>query len=203
MKRFIHRLFLILPLVLGFGARPAHADFYALDGRFECLSEPQAVCYDARPSRAPAAPTSLAKAPVEASLLAAPQAPAASSSAPRAMANDPSSLDPVLAIAARIRAARPADGDLDQLRHAAAAGDPRAIELLAWCALKGIGSGRNPVAAYFYYGEAAARAVPRARANQAAVYMRSLTPEERQHVLEIEALPAAARPQALLSAERP
>ena len=79
------------------------------------------------------------------------------------------------------------------LRRAAAAGDLRAIELLAWCALRGIGTSRDPIAAYFLYGEAAAGDVPHARDNQALIYERSLTPVQRQRVLEIEAKPQPAR----------
>jgi hypothetical protein len=192
MKRFIHRLFLMLPLALGLGARPSHADFYALDGRFACLSAPDAVCYDARPSRATAPPSAHAATPETAALMTVPHRSAASSPS-NPSARERLVFDPVMAIAARIKAERPDVGDLAALRHAARAGDPRAIEMLAWCALRGIGTERNPVDAYFFYGEAAAHAVPHARANQAAVYTRSLTPEQRQHVLEVEALPAAAR----------
>jgi len=79
------------------------------------------------------------------------------------------------------------------IRFAAAAGDPRAIELLAWCALRGIGAEANPIAAYFLYGEAAGEAVPNARENQALVYEQSLSQSERQHVLDIEARPHASQ----------
>jgi len=30
-------------------ACPAHAEFYKLEGRYECLAKPGAVCYDATP----------------------------------------------------------------------------------------------------------------------------------------------------------
>jgi hypothetical protein len=211
MKRFIHRLFLALPLAVALDARPSQADFYALDGRFECLNQPQAVCYDARPSHAAASPAAQAEAQEMASLPKQP-APAALAATNLAAPRNGRPLDPILEIASRIKAKRPAGDDLAVLRRAAAADDPRAIELLAWCALRGIGTSRDPVAAYFFYGEAAASAVPHARENQEAVYMQSLTPEERQRVLEIEALPRSARflpdllaadARARISADRP
>jgi hypothetical protein len=194
MSRVIH-IIVALPLALALSERPAHADFYALDGRFQCLSQSRAVCYDARPSRAASAPAAT-EAPETAALAAPAQAetpqPAfiAPSPAPTRSLAQP---DPMLEIAARIKAKRPAADDVAALRRAAAAGDPRAIELLAWCALRGIGTGRDPMAAYLLYGEAPANAVPRARENQAAIYTQLLSSEERQRILAYEATPPSAR----------
>ncbi len=173
-------------------ASPARADFYSLDGRFQCLDKPDAVCYDATPSIEPPLPAQRPQpptvAPAETRARAAPvPAPAAAPPAP------PRLRDPILAIAARIKADRPDPGDLGVLRRAAAVGDPRAIELLAWCALRGIGTSEDAVAAYFLYGEAATSDVPHARENQTAVYERVLTPDERQHVLDIAAVPDGTR----------
>lgn len=198
MKRLIHSI-ILAPLALSaLVARPAHADFYALDGQFECLSEAKAVCYDATPSRAATA----ARRPDGADT-ASVAASSSSLSSSAAMQPAPErgkvTLDPIVEIAARIKEERPAAGDLAALHRAAAAGDPRAIELLAWCALRGIGTERNPVAAYFFYGEAAAAAVPHARENQAAVYSQSLSADERQRVLKIEAMPQSRRVEALLT----
>ena len=180
-----------LTLAAALAASSARADFYSLEGRFQCLDRPGAVCYDATPSLEPPLPAQ--RPPPPAQKVTAPQphqapppAPALSTAAP------PQPKDPIVAAAARIKADRPAAGDLDLLRRAAAADDPRAIELLAWCALRGIGTSRDAVAAFFLYGEAAANAVPHARENQAAVYERLLTPEQRQHVLDIAAAPHSA-----------
>jgi hypothetical protein len=202
MTRFSSFLAAALTLAAIGAAAPARADFYSLEGRFQCLDQPGAVCYDATPSRAPTPPAAPAPKPAAAMQTrdAPPPAPKpvpTPVSAPAAAANAPAPprrrMDPILAVAARIKADRPAAGDLDALRRAAAADDPRAIELLAWCALRGIGTTRNPAAAYFLYGEAAANDVPHARANQAAVYERLLTPDERQHVLDIAATPESAQ----------
>jgi len=93
----------------------------------------------------------------------------------------------VLAIARRVADERPEAGDVAHLKQAAAAGDARAIELLAWCALKGIGIDRDPIAAYLLYGKAAVADVPRARENQRLVYERTLSSAQRQLVLDLEA----------------
>ncbi|HUZ74441.1 MAG TPA: hypothetical protein VMU87_15765 [Stellaceae bacterium] len=188
MTRLLRSLTAALALALAI-ASPAQADFYSLAGRFQCLDKPGAVCYDATPSLEPPLPAQrptppLPKPPDVTQARAAP--PPETVVAPPA---PPRPLDPILAIAARIKADRPDPGDLDMLRRAAALGDPRAIELLAWCALRGIGTSPDAVAAYFLYGEAAAAAVPHARENQTAVYERALTPDERQHVLDIAAVP--------------
>jgi TPR repeat protein len=78
------------------------------------------------------------------------------------------------------------------LRRAATAGDPRAVELLAWCTLRGIGTGRDPLQAYFLYGKAASLDVPHARENQTLVYERSLSSGDRERILEMEAAPPPA-----------
>jgi len=185
-----------LPCVLALAAAaPAHADFYSLDGRFACLSRGDAVCYDATPSRTVTPPAPLSP-PIMTEAEAAVPAPAAAPVPPQA-----APIDPIAAIATRIKASQPESGDLAILRRAAAEGDRRALELVAWCMLRGIGTGRDPVQAYYLYGEAADRAVPRARDNQALIFERSLTQDQRQQVLELEAkVPSAVRPSALLSA---
>lgn len=189
MRSFARSLILVPSLVLTLARLPAFADFYTLEGRFQCLDEPNAVCYDATPSRDPAPPRPVAVAPVTPPAVT--QAPPVAPKPVSAHARPP--LDPILAIAMRIKDHEPGAGDLAALRHAASADDPRAIELLAWCALRGIGTGRDPVAAYFLYGEAADAAVPHARENQAAIYEQTLTPDQRQQVLETEAKPQAPR----------
>lgn len=184
-----------LPCVLALAAAaPAHADFYSLDGRFACLGRGDAVCYDATPSRHVTPP-----APLLLPLAIAPEAVPAKPAAVAAPVPPP--VDPIAAIAARIKASQADNGDLAILRRAAAAGDRRALELVAWCALRGIGTGRDPIQAYYLYGEAAGRAVPHARDNQALIFERWLTQDQRQQVLELEATAASTvGPSALLSA---
>jgi TPR repeat protein len=192
MTRVIHRIFVTASLALSAGAESAHADFYALDGRFQCLSDARAVCYDARTSRPAATPTAQAETPNEPAAAARESAPPPNPIASPTTARAPVS-DPILEIAARIKSKRPADDDIAVLKRAAAAHDPRAIELLAWCTLRGIGTTRDATAAFLLYGEAAASAVPHARENQAAIYTQVLSSEERQRILQMEATPSSAR----------
>jgi hypothetical protein len=188
MKRLCRRIFLALTLALAVMPRGARAEFYTLEGRFQCLDRPDAVCFDAvaaklEPPFAPPAAAAPDSRDSTSEAVVAELHP--STRTPPPAAKEPA--DPVLAIANRIERARPEAGDLDRLRRAAEAGDGRAIELLAWCALKGIGTGRDPVEAYLLYGKAAAAAVPRARQNQALVYESALSSSERQRVLDLQA----------------
>ncbi len=188
MKRLCRRIFSGLTLALAFAPATARAEFYTLEGRFQCLDRPNAVCFDATAAKLepPFAPPPLAPDSRD-SVACLPEAPAQppTRAAPAAAAKEPA--DPILAVAKRIENARPEAGDLDRLRHAADAGDGRAIELLAWCALKGIGIGRDPVQAYLLYGKAADAAVPRARQNQTLVFESTLDSAQRQRVLELQA----------------
>ena len=186
MKRLCRSVFSALALALAAAPHAARADFYALDGRFQCLDRPDAVCFDATVATLappfappPPAPDSRNSTPVAAP--PAPQPP--TRAAPPAKAP----VDPILAIARHVAQDAPEAGDIERLRRAADAGDGRAMELLAWCALKGIGTGRDPVEAYLLYGKAAAASVPRARQNQALVFESTLTSAERQHVLDLQA----------------
>jgi hypothetical protein len=174
MKPILRFAILVLPVV---AAPPALADFYKLEGRFQCLERADAICYDATPSLPPAVAPA-APAPVQAPPRPAPRSAVSTPSAP---------IDPMRALANRIKLKEPAPGDLDQLRRKADTGDRGAIELLAWCALHGIGTERDPVEAYLLYGKAAANAVPRARENQAVIYEQDLSQAQRQHVLDLEA----------------
>ena len=187
MKRLCRRIFSGLTLALAFAPATARAEFYTLEGRFQCLDRPNAVCFDAAaakleppfaaPPPAPDSRNSVADGPEA--------APQPSTRATPLAAKEPT--DPLLVIAKHIENARPEAGDLDRLRRAADAGDGRAIELLAWCALKGIGIGRDPVEAYLLYGKAAAADVPRAQQNQALVFESTLTSAQRQRVLDLQA----------------
>ena len=89
------------------------------------------------------------------------------------------------AIAQRLQADAPASGDLAWLKQAAQSGNPRAIELLAWCDLNAVGTPRDPVQAYLLYGAAADAALPHARENQTLIYERDLDKDQRQKVLDL------------------
>jgi hypothetical protein len=181
------RLSLALPLLVAVpGGHSAHADLYKLDGQFQCLEQPDAICHDATPmpaqrpvvKAAPAAARSERTPPtIATATIAAPVAAPAKAEAPG---------DPIFAIAGRIQAGRPAAGDLPALRSYAKSGHGSAIELLAWCALNGIGTRSDPVEAYLLYGAAASADVRGARQNQSVIYARELTSRQRQKVAEVE-----------------
>jgi hypothetical protein len=162
-------------------APPARADFYTLDGRFQCLDHANAVCGDAKPlaSMQPVAKPAPLPQPASASVAVMP-APVA-----HVAPAMPPADDPLHEIAARVQTGKPASGDLVWLKQAADKGNARAIELLAWCALNAIGMPADPVRAYLLYGAAADAAVPRAHENQALIYERDLDPNQRQQILNL------------------
>jgi TPR repeat protein len=157
-----------LALVLAtLGAPPARAETAPLRWQYECLKTPDAVCYDATPSGSdPLPPAQETKAPP----------------------------DPLVAIAARLQARKPSAADIAALQARARAGNARALELLAWAELVGVGVARDPVQAYFLYGKAAGAGAPTGHRDQAAIYQGILTPEERQQILLIETGNLASRP---------
>jgi hypothetical protein len=168
-------------LFAGIGASPSHAQFFSLEGRYQCLSDPQALCYDATPNAAP--PT----APPPAVVMAPPATPPPLPPAKiRTAAPVAPPADPLAEIAARLERGAPGPRDVAFLRARAAAGDQRATELLAWCHLQSVGVQRDPVPAYLLYGVAARLGVPNAERDQAVVYETDMTPEERQTALAIE-----------------
>ncbi|HXY99511.1 MAG TPA: hypothetical protein VEI03_05895 [Stellaceae bacterium] len=162
-------------------APPAAAQFYSLEGRFECLNDPKAVCFDATSDGPMAKPSGTAT-------------PAAARRPPRqrqtpqpdAAPRQAEAADPLREIAHRIENGHPAAEDPAALRRLAEAGDKRALELLAWCNLRGLGVARDPLQAYLLYGVAAGVGVAAARRNQAIIYENDLTSEQRQQVLLIE-----------------
>ncbi len=181
------------------GARTARADFSELERQYECLKDPDAVCYDATPSGAdPSAAETVAEphaekaapAPADATAAVRPappeRKPAASARAEGSASPAAAAPDSLRAIAARLEARKPSAADLAVLQARAKAGNARALELLAWAELMGVGVARDPVQAYFLYGKAAAAGAPTGRRDQAAVYEGTLTPEERQQILLIE-----------------
>jgi len=175
------------------GQRPARADSAQLDWQYRCLKDPDAVCYDTTPSGldppvAGTTPGSHAEPSAPAPSGARPVAPegkpmaGAATGEPAPAAQAP---DPLRAIAARLQARQPTPADLTALQAQAAGGNARALELLAWAELVGVGVSRDPVQAYFLYGIAAAAGAPTGSRDQAAIYEKDLTAEERQEILLI------------------
>ena len=164
-------------------ALPAQAQFYSLEGRFECLNDPKAVCFDATPD-GPLAKPSAAAPPPSAAAASAARKPQASPARVAARAAEPT--DAVHEIAKRLEARHPAPDDAATLDRLARAGDKRALELLAWCTLEGVGVARDALQAYLLYGAAASVGVAEARRNQAIIYETDLTSEQRQQALTIE-----------------
>ncbi len=188
MKRFI--------VIGGFAAATiladlpmAQAEFFSLDGRFQCLESGAKVCGDAqvvkpRPAPPPVeAPAVAVPEPVSTVPIAAPAPAVAPASAQTPVAARP--IDPLQVVAARIQARRPSRNDIAWLTQAARNGDARAIELLAWCKLNAIGMARDPVEAYLLYGAASNAALPNARDNQRLIYERDLDSNQRQQVLDL------------------
>jgi TPR repeat protein len=182
------RLLFAVVLVAG-AAASARADFYKLDGRFQCLGSAEASCGGAGraellPPLPPKPPAKEAVAfvappvepPVQAHIAPASPKPARPA-APR---------DPILVLADNVKDGRVSPEDLQRLRTLSHAGNAHATELLAWCDYKGIGVPRDPVAAYVLYGIAALAGVSHARANQAVIYEYALSSDQRQKVLDIQ-----------------
>jgi len=137
----------------------ARAQFYDLDGAYRCLRTPDPECEKAladRPQMPPPAPPSKPIGPAFPDIIA------------------------------HVRDKTAGPKDIDQLTRLSAANDPRAVEVLAWCKLNGIGTARDALAAYWLYSKAAGLNVPHARENQIAVFEQQLTAEQRQEVLTSE-----------------
>jgi hypothetical protein len=89
-------------------------------------------------------------------------------------------------VIARVRDRTVTPRDIDFLEKRAAANDPRAVEVLAWCKLNGIGTPADALGAFWLYGQAASLGVANARKNQIAIYETRLTSDQRQQVLARE-----------------
>ena len=61
--------------------------------------------------------------------------------------------------------------------------DARAVEVMAWCKLNGIGTKPDALEAYWLYREAAQLGVANAKRNETAIFERRLSSAERQEVL--------------------
>jgi TPR repeat protein len=163
------------------GLPMAQAEFFSLDGRFQCLESGAKICGDAQAVTTPRPAPAVAKPVAAPEPLAAP-APAVAPVAAPAPARP---IDPLKVVAARIQARRPSRNDIAWLLQAVRNGNARAIELLAWCKLNAIGMARDPVQAYLLYGAASAEALPNARDNQRLIYERDLNSDQRQQVLDL------------------
>lgn len=149
------RALLALVALVAVAAPAARAQFYDLDGAYRCVTAPDQACDKGEAGRA-AAPQAAEKKP-----------------------SPPSLADAIERVKRRAASA----GDIDLLEHHAAAKDPRAIEVLAWCKLNGIGMKPDALAAFWLYREAAGLGVANASKNQVAIYETRLTSAQRQQVL--------------------
>ncbi len=151
-----------LILAAGFvalAAYPARAQFYDLDGTYHCVTAPDDACAKTE-SDTPAQALPLAKEEPEA---------------------------PTFAEAIEhVKKRRPSDADMRLLAARADAKDARAVEVMAWCKLNGIGTKANAVDAFWLYHEASELGVATARRNETAIFERRLTSAERQEVLTKE-----------------
>ena len=137
----------------------AEAQFYDLDGAYRCVTKD--ACDAVSPATQPA------------------PAPLARTEAPK-----PEPAAPSLAEAIEhVKHRAPSAADIALITARAQAQEPRAVEVLAWCKLNGLGMSPDPVAAYLLYGEAARLGVATARQNQQAIYETRLDSAERQQVL--------------------
>jgi TPR repeat protein len=148
-----------LPVILAgllLAALPARAQFYDLDGKYRCLTASDAACAKELRDRPPPPPPPPPPKP------------------------PPPSLEE---ITAHVRGNTVTTVDIETLKERHAAKDTRAMEILAWCQLNGLGMPKDPLGAYWLYGEAAALGVETAKHNQGEIYKANLTPKERQEVL--------------------
>jgi TPR repeat protein len=150
-----HRLLWPLAAAALLPPSAARAQFYDLDGVYRCVTTPDAACEEGLRER--------------------PEPPPVPPPAPPAP-----TLDQVIA---KVRGGSAGERDIKVLEKGAAAGDGRAVEVLAWCKLNGVGTPRAPMDAYWLYRHAADLGVAHARSNQIAIYKTRLTPEQRQQVL--------------------
>ncbi len=86
-------------------------------------------------------------------------------------------------VIAKVRDKTAGPHEIEFLEQRAGANDPRAVEVLAWCKLNGIGTPADALAAFWLYRQAAALGVANAQQNQIAIYETRLTPEQREQVL--------------------
>jgi TPR repeat protein len=161
----------------------ARAQLFKLQDVAECLDHPESeICRERfKQASPPAAPVAVAPAPApEPPPSGAPPKPEAKPTPAKAANAAAGSLDEILA---RIKAGKASGPDLDRLESFAEHGEPRAVEVLAWCYLNGKGRPADAMRAYWLYGRAAELKVPNARKNQVVVFEEKLTTEQRNEVL--------------------
>lgn len=151
----------LLALVVAAAVAPpaARAQFYDLDGAYHCVAAPDQACDKG-------------------------EAGGGGGGAPPRQEADTKPAAPSLGEAIeRVKRRAATAGDIALLEQHAAAKDPRATEVLAWCRLNGIGVKPDALAAFWLYRDAAGLGVPNARKNQVTIYETKLTSAERQQVL--------------------
>ena len=154
------RTLILAALLAVLAASPARAQFYDLDGTYRCVTAPDPAC--AKTEEAEPAPA----------------LPAAKQTAKEA----PSFAETV----EHVKKRAPTEADMRFLAARVDAKDPRAVEIMAWCKLNGIGTMPDALAAYWLYREAAGLGVANAKKNETAIFERRLSSAERQEVLTKE-----------------
>jgi len=198
-----------LAAVIAVAAPPTvgRAEFFHLEGFDACIDHPETPACRERltPPRDPAGPGGAAspesaagKPDAAAAGAARPDAPRGrrakvkaagkTAAADRAAADGDAKADGadgggLDAAITRVRAGKAREKDRVLLEEQAAAKNPKAVEVLAWCYLNGSGCPADPVRAYWLYGQATDLGVPNARQNQALIFEQRMTSEQRQTVL--------------------
>jgi hypothetical protein len=139
------------------GAHPARAQFYDLDGTYRCVTTPNDAC---------------AKTEADAPPPAKPDA--------KEQQQGPSFADAI----EHVKKRNPTEADMRVIAARVDAKDARAVEVMAWCKLNGIGAKADALGAFWLYHEAAQLGVANAAKNETAIFERRLTSAERQEVLE-------------------
>lgn len=156
------RTFILAAWLAALAAYPACAQFYDLDGTYRCVTSPDDSCAKAEE---------------------APPAPASALPAAKEKAKDAPSFAETIE---HVKKRAPTEADMRLLAARVEAKDPRAVEVMAWCKLNGIGTTPDPLGAYWLYREAAGLGVANAKRNETAIFERRLTSAERQEVLTKE-----------------
>jgi TPR repeat protein len=147
----------LVAVLAAFAAFPARAQFYDLDGAYHCVTAPDQAC---------------AKAEAD--------TPDTAQQKPKGKeAEEPALFQAI----EHVKKRDPTEADMRLLETRAEAKDPRAVEVLAWCKLNGIGTKADAVGAFWLYHDAAQLGVRNAQRNETAIFERRLTSAERQQVL--------------------
>jgi TPR repeat protein len=184
------------------------AEFFRLEGFDACIDHPEApACRErltprdadrpaggaASPEPAPPEPSAGVRKP-EAAAAARPDTPPRAQRAKAKTAEKAAAAADHTATAAaggggldaaiaRVRTGKVGEKDRALLEEHAAAKNPKAVEVLAWCYLNGSGCPADPIRAYWLYGQATDLGVPNARQNQVLIFEQRMTSEQRQTVL--------------------